>query len=151
MDTIEFAVRPLVEGRGALAVVPLVNGDELAELVAAYERSRGYDVINGYDGIVPSHYRFGPLGDYFLGASDATWGADGSKIAVLGCACGEVGCWPGCVRVDVTAQAVRWSDFEQPHRPDRDYAEFGTFEFDRSQYDQAVQSAIEALDVRSDQ
>lgn len=36
-----------------------------------------------------------------------------------------------------------WSDFEQPFRPNRDYAGFGPFVFERSTYDTAVAAIAE--------
>lgn len=50
------------------------------------------------------------------------------KTVLLGCECGEPGCWPLMARVEVGAEQVAWSDFEQPHRRDNwAYAGFGPF------------------------
>ena len=35
------------------------------------------------------------------------------KLAVLGCGCGEVACWPLLVRTTLRKDTVIWSDFEQ--------------------------------------
>src|SRR4051812_46116737 len=60
---------------------------------------------------------------------------DGAKTPVLGCECGEWGCWPLMARIAMTAELVIWDSFEQPHRKTRDYTAFGPFRFDRNQYD----------------
>ncbi|MFG1664970.1 hypothetical protein [Streptomyces sp. Y7] len=42
-------------------------------------------------------------------------------------------------RIAATAALVTWEAFEQPHRKTRDYVVFGPFQFDRHQYDDALQ------------
>jgi hypothetical protein len=56
------------------------------------------------------------------------------KLAVLGCICGEPGCWPFRVRITLQDDIVLWSDFEQPHRAGWRYDEMLPFVFDRTQY-----------------
>jgi len=63
------------------------------------------------------------------------------KVALLGCVCGEVACWPLLVRVAVDAAAVTWSDFEEPYRKGFDYEPLGSLSFSREQYDAAVDDA----------
>ena len=55
-------------------------------------------------------------------------------IYVLGCDCGEAGCWPLLCRVRLAGDTVIWDQFRQPHRPTRDYTQFGPFVFDAEQY-----------------
>jgi hypothetical protein len=55
------------------------------------------------------------------------------EIAVLGCVCGEPGCWPFRVEIALRDDVVVWSGFEQPHRAWR-YDELRPFVFDRTQY-----------------
>ena len=68
----------------------------------------------------------------------------GARIQVLGCECGEPGCWPLVCRISATDRIVRWSDFEQPHRNGSGapvawtYDGLGPFEFDRAEYDAAL-------------
>ena len=56
------------------------------------------------------------------------------KIAVLGCGCGEPGCWSFRVRITLREDVVIWSDFEQPHRTTWRYDEMRPLVFDRAQY-----------------
>ncbi|TDW24038.1 hypothetical protein [Kribbella kalugense] len=120
------------EGGPARELLPTVDGIALTDLVETYERAHRFDVIGGYAGLVLEHLSHGSLPEYLSGR-------DGS-VALLGCNCGEVGCWPLEAQVVVGTQ-VTWRGFRQPHRPRRDYSSFGPFTFDRSQYDAAVRRA----------
>jgi hypothetical protein len=92
-------------------------------------------------GIVLDHFNFGDLTAYLTGRPDPVYGAESGVIALLGCDCGEVGCWPLEARVLVDDDLVTWRGFGQPHRPKRDYGSFGPFTFRRSQYERAVRAA----------
>ena len=74
-------------------------------------------------------FDFGPLREYLY---------RNEIISVLGCNCGEVGCWRLRCRSDADGQRITWHDFLQPHRPDRDYSGFGPFRFDSTQYMSAI-------------
>lgn len=138
MTSIDLVVRALAENsQPPDCVVPFIDGHDLVELITEYEMAEGYEPVGGYDGIVPTSFTYGPLLAYYLGArGDGYWGKVG-KIALLGCSCGEVGCWPLYVHVHASATEVHWSAFEQPHRPDRTYNGFGPFTFDRRQYERS--------------
>jgi len=86
------------------------------------------------------------LDSYFLAttAQEDHFDAPG-KIALLGCECGEVGCWPLAAEVSISADEVRWSAFEQPFRKERDYSQFGPFVFDQVQYEDALKGLLTAL------
>jgi len=65
------------------------------------------------------------------------------RLAVLGCGCGEVGCWPLLVRISVTEDRVTWGDFEQPHRKGWRYSRLGPFVFERGAYERALRGEPE--------
>ncbi|MBC7597242.1 MAG: hypothetical protein H7288_25535 [Kineosporiaceae bacterium] len=132
--------RSVIEN-GAVSLVPEIDGIALTEIVARFEARFDDGPVGGYGGIVPTHYRFGDLSKYYLGIEDQQSPAPG-EVWLLGCHCGEVGCWPLAARIAITAASVVWSGFSQPHRAQRDYASFGPFEFDRAQYDAAVLEAV---------
>lgn len=138
-DVVRFSV--LTEPR---QLVPEVNGVPLADLVTTFEAGRDYRPAGGYAGLVLDSFDFGDLSRYLLGLGIAQWPRPG-QAWLLGCDCGEVGCWPLEAAVDVTGGQVVWSGFAQPHRPDRDYAGFGPFRFDRDQYECAVSGAVATL------
>jgi hypothetical protein len=130
-----------------------INGRELLDIVREAEvpfaEAEGHaDVAGAYRGL-PVDLAFLPS-RHLLGQPDALYSdlarsGEVNKPAVLVCTCGEPGCWPLVVRIDVRDDIVVWSDFEQPHRTDehggRDpwsYDPVGPFEFDRSSYKQAL-------------
>jgi hypothetical protein len=61
-----------------------------------------------------------------------------NRVYLLGCQCGEVGCWPLLARIRAEDESVVWDSFEQPNRKDRNYSGFGPFVFDAEQYREAV-------------
>ncbi|MFD0312459.1 hypothetical protein [Streptomyces sp. NPDC127119] len=134
--------------RGLLVVVPHIDGTPLTELIDEYEIAAGMQPAgDAYGGLIPEFFRFGPMQDHFLGLSTS---AMGSKTPVLGCECGEWGCWPLMARITATADLVTWDAFEQPHRKTRDYVAFGPFQFDRHQYDDALQALSAVIDSATD-
>jgi hypothetical protein len=118
--------------------IPYVDGRSLVQLAAAYEAERGYAPTGGYDGLAPDSFICDSLAAYFHG-EDSVASADGQgRFEVIGCECGQWGCWPLACRIEADTAQVTWSDFAQPHRPARDYAGFGPFVFERAGYDAAV-------------
>lgn len=114
------------EELAADVVVPVIDGVPLTDGVHAFERERGMERrARSYDGVNRwfSHRSFAPVSH---------------RAAVLGCTCGEVGCWPLVTEMVVTATEVTWTRFEQPHRLGRDYTGFGPFTFAREEYEAAL-------------
>jgi hypothetical protein len=141
-SVLEFEV-VTVDG-GATALVPTIDGQSLVDLVAAFEAKQGYQPSGGYSGIVPAHFKFGDLTLYYEARAERQWPRE-KHAWLLGCDCGEVGCWPLTARIAVTADDVTWSNFGQEHRPGWDYEGFGPFIFVRQQYADAVSRAAEAV------
>lgn len=134
MSQVRFTVRRRDDLSGAAEVVPVVDGEELADLIHAFEKRQGWRPGGvSYAGLVPTSFRFGPLRIHFLAAGGAF--KVRQKVPLLGCECGEWGCWPLLASVTVDDDAVLWSAFEQPYRPERDYGGFGPFTFDRQEYE----------------
>lgn len=140
--TLGFDVVPIDSGPKAL--VPTIDGRSLVDLVAAFESQRGYEPSGGYAGIIPAYFNFGDLTRYYEAREDRQWPSPGHAW-LLGCDCGEVGCWPLTARIVVGLDNVTWSDFSQEHRPGWDYEGFGPFVFDRKQYVSAVASVVVAV------
>jgi hypothetical protein len=123
-----------------LAVMPYVEGASLAALVEAYERAKGYHPAGGYGGLITTYFKRRPPVEYFTGKSESEYGR--GIIYLLGCTCGEVGCWPLIASVNQKDDTIRWNGFVQPHRRGRDYSEFGPFTFSRAQYENAAQDLL---------
>jgi hypothetical protein len=131
----------------AVVVMPQVNGTPLNDLAASFEADRGWDVAGGYGGLIPDFFKYGDLGRYFLGDFDeGDYFSNLGQVYVLGCQCGEVGCWPLLCEVVASPETVAWTDFRQPFRPERSYVGFGPFVFARAQYDEAVADLLNALE-----
>lgn len=141
--SISFAVEALSDDEPVPSVMPRVNGIRLANLVAEFERVRQYEPAGDYGGLVPAHFNFGPLDQYFLATIAGSPSEE--KRWLLGCSCGEAGCWPLEARVVRAERQVSWQDFAQPFRRERDYSDFGPFRFDLDQYEQAVIELASAL------
>ena len=134
--SVSFSVEELSEDKPIVyAVTPVINGVPLTQLVASFESGQHFEPAGGYGGLVPQFFDYGPLDRYLMGdcEPDSHW-ANLDGIYVLGCDCGEVGCWPLLCRVTLDGEAVVWDQFKQPHRKERDYSEFGPFVFDAAQY-----------------
>ena len=81
------------------------------------------------------------LEQYYLGNDEACWGVDENKTEILGCNCGNAGCWPLLCKISIQGNKVIWSEFEQPHRDDDwDYSNFEGFVFDKQQYLNAIEA-----------
>jgi len=115
------------DDRGVVNVVPRLEGTPLTELVDRFETKHGMQPAGNVYGGLNAHR----VHERFHGTTEP-------KEAVLGCSCGVDDCWPLLARITVTDDLVVWDEFEQPHRPERDYTGFGPFRFDRSHYDEAV-------------
>jgi hypothetical protein len=141
-NEIAFVVRERADLH-AVEVVPEVDGALLTKLIDAYEIGHGMQPAgNAYGGLVPALYRFGAMDRHFRGGSTEAFGP---ATPVLGCECGNWGCWPLMARIGVTNATVMWDEFAQPHRPVRDYTTFGPFFFAREAYEDALAELSLAL------
>lgn len=122
-----------------LAITPYLNDVSLTELASEFEKTSNYEPAGGYGGLVPKWFDYGPLEKYFLGeyGKDSYWAKLGG-VYILGCECGEAGCWPLECRIRVEGHNVIWDQFRQPHRETRDYSHFGPFVFEGAQYRDAL-------------
>jgi len=128
-----------------LVITPVIDEVSLIDRVKEYEESRGYSPAGAYGGLIPSYFHDGELRIYFLGNEERQWPRPG-QLWLLGCDCGEVGCWPLPARVIVAGDTVSWTDFGQ--RDGRwDYSGFGPFVFARDQYERAVEWAARQADA----
>ncbi len=139
-DMLSFLIKPLDDHRPeVLTLTPVINDVLLTTLIAGFERKHAMDPAGGYGGLVPAFFRYGPLDLYFLGKSkDGYFNTEG-ECYVLGCQCGEVGCWPLSARIATNERQIVWNHFAQEHRLERDYSGFGPFTFERVAYTKTVQ------------
>lgn len=131
---------------GSLAFIPEIDSVPLTDLVLEFERRQDWQPAGGYSGLIPANYNYGQINIYLLGKNNRSGLSNSGKIALLGCNCGEVGCWPLLARVVAEESLVKWTDFEQPYRRGWDYGNFGPFHFPRQQYDRALTSLLTSLE-----
>src|SRR6266700_4096278 len=140
ISTLSFLVKEFGDYKPVVyAVVPVIDGVPMTDLVAAFEESRHFDPVGGYGGLVPQFFNYGSLDQYFNGCFEqGSYWERLHAIYLLGCDCGEVGCWPLLCRIRMDGNIVVWEAFKQEHRPERDYSRFGPFVFDAKHYRNAV-------------
>ncbi|AKH15822.1 hypothetical protein [Deinococcus soli (ex Cha et al. 2016)] len=140
-------------------VLVLVNGTPLVELVRRWEdvaaQATGERSLAGSYAGLPA-WCAPEIQTAWLGEPQGrSLQAEGDRVTLLICECGEPGCWPLLARIEMDGQAVRWLDFQQPYRakPEADplnpqrtptpfwsYEGFGPFVFERAAYTRAVRS-----------
>jgi len=138
LQTIDLDFRPLYGG--TVQMVLVVDSRNLADLAGEFASRAGYEPAGGYAGLVLEHYDFGDLSLYLMG-EQVPW--PGHEVALLGCECGEWGCWPLVAHVAAADGVVEWSEFRQPHRAERRYQGFGPFRFPEKRYRLAVAAAAQ--------
>lgn len=140
MDAIELRLTPGQVGSFEFrSVLILINGHDLKDLAKVVESPHA--LAEGDQSLAGSYaplatYQFDHDPNHFLGTPVATWFEDGDTV-LMGCECGEWGCWPLTAQIDVGPETVRWSGFRNGHR-DWDLSGLGPFEFDKVQYDDAM-------------
>jgi len=158
MDKVEFVLRVYREGDRDSGVQIKINGRDLVDLVRAVENPFAYkegspSIAGAYAGLPPEHVA--PPSLHFWGQPSEGVYSLGPKIQVLGCECGEPGCWPLVCYVEADRARVRWSSFEQLHRSGSrshaawTYDNLGPFEFERKQYEAAL-AALKSGDTGAD-
>ena len=159
MDTLRFELAGLPAGDRSVRY--LVNGRDLLASVREVERpyaeSEGHPKLAGDYAPLPLYW-IHDSPEYFLGNDVAPTRWPGSPWTVLyACAsCGEVGCWPLLVTIEVADRLVRWSGFRQQYRAPAgdaskptatvwEYNALGPFEFDRSSYEAEVRRLVSEI------
>lgn len=123
-----------------IGTMPYIDGVSLVDLVTAFEVTRGYDRSELYGGMELFQSADSDVALQFLHIEPASGNPDRGERWLLGCMCGEPGCWPLYAKVSVEADLVVWKDFRHGMRRSRDYSGFGPFRFDRLQYNQAIEA-----------
>jgi hypothetical protein len=139
VNRVEFVVAP--DGSTCLDIkidgVRLQEHARRAEITSAAAEGEP-ELAGAYDGLTPLHAVCWPsrhfLGEPALPATD-----DGDTV-LLGCDCGDWGCWPLVARVEVAAATVTWHHFKNPHRAAWDLNRLGPFTFERAQYEASLRA-----------
>jgi len=133
---LSFSIQPF---EGVFSIVPLLDGTPLTEMVLSFEGEKHFEPPGGYGGLIPQWFKYGSLSRYFLGDFEPdSYFARLGYVYLLGCQCGEVGCWPLGACIKPGLETVVWDSFRRPHRPERDYSDLGPMVFEADQYQQVV-------------
>ena len=134
---VSFNVQPF---EGTLSITPVVDGMLLTEIIAAFERERQFEPAGGYGGLIPERFNYGALSRYFLGDFEQdSYFARMKRVYLLGCQCGEVGCWPLLGRIRIEGPNPWCGTLLNSHTgKDLDYSALGPLVFDAEQYREAV-------------
>ncbi|WP_283134636.1 hypothetical protein [Rhizohabitans arisaemae] len=140
MHVIEFRVGR-APGPAYSHVDLIIDGDDLRKLTGVIElpfaRADGHpDIAGAYAGLLERDEVLWPS-RHFLGEPTLQWFFEGETV-LLGCECGEWGCWPLTAQVEVSDQTVTWSGFRNGHRPGWTLDGLGPFVFSREQYEAAL-------------
>lgn len=132
----ELKVLPAEAGTRSAEVRVLIGGRDLIDLAREAELPDATD--DGEPGLAGAYRGLRP--DQWVDLPEQY--GDG-RAAVLGCVCGEVGCWPLRVRIRRLGGTVVWSDFDQPNRG-WSCDTLGPFVFLTEEYDRAVAAVARA-------
>ena len=147
MNRVEFTLVPAADADIAMmsedgySLGIMVDGTPLTELARRAElddaRADGDpNQAGGYANLIDLDLICWPS-RHFLGEPVLHWFGDGDAV-VAGCNCGDYGCWPLCVQIEVTHEHVVWRDFRNGHRTHWDLSGLGPFVFERTEYESAL-------------
>ena len=143
MHTVEFRIEREEFPAGVSSVVnPYVDGVRLQDLIRPVEqpfadREGKPDLAGAYAGLPGSTIPWPTR--HLLGDPLLSWYDDGDTV-LLGCECGDPGCWPLTAHVEVTDSSVTWYHFRTGHR-DWNLSDLEPLVFDRTQYERALRAA----------
>ncbi|WBB55660.1 hypothetical protein [Verrucosispora sp. WMMD573] len=144
MERIEFRTIEQELGVGMFpTLVPYLNDISLSDMVRTAElpfaRREGKPNLAGsYAGLLGDSVRWPSR--HYLGDPVLSWFGDGDTV-LLGCTCGDWGCWPFTAMVTVAEDTVNWSGYRTGHR-DWGYQELLPVTFDRLQYEEALRATV---------
>ena len=143
MEQVDFRTVEMELGIGGVhpMIVPHLSGVPLQELVRKVElpaarREGNADLAGSYAGLRTEAVRWPSR--HYLGQPVLSVFDDGDTV-LLGCGCGDWGCWPFTAIITIEHDVVTWSGYRTGHR-DWDYRELRDFTFDRGQYERAVRA-----------
>lgn len=149
MDTINFKVEHSDEHNIQILNI-FVNNENLVDLIKEFEMQHDPSIAGRYEGL--SIYSIYNLKEHFTGRlnENDVFNYQG-KTQIIGCNCGEPGCWPLLVKIIEEDEKIIWSEFEQPYRAKEsaggywNYSNFKSFEFIKNQYEEQLQIVCEKL------
>lgn len=146
MDVVEFRVRNETLGVGDVnTVTPYVNGTSLIELARRVELGPATeqgepDRAGAYVGLTIGVTQLVDWEHWYLNDQPQSWFGDGDSC-LLGCPCGDTGCWPLTAKITMANNQITWSRFRTGHRS-WDLRTLRPFTFRRNQYQAALTAPL---------
>ncbi|RUT46595.1 hypothetical protein EJP82_12155 [Paenibacillus anaericanus] len=144
MESIQFKVEHSQEDDYEILNI-YINDENLIEFIKRFEMQFQPNIAGGYEGLNINFIT--DICEHFSGElNENDLFNYGGKTQILGCNCGEPGCWPLVVKITVKDQHIIWSDFEQPHRSEEseggfwNYSQVAPLEFNRKVYEEQLKS-----------
>lgn len=138
MSTSSLELRLVREGEG-FSALPVIDGTPLTDLAHAVEAREGFSPSEGYQGVGVGGLEPQEIEAHFL--------PEDASLLVLECgSCGEWGCWPGEMTIELAGDTVTWRDLRNKHRPTWDYPGVGPFVFEREAYEAAIARLVAELE-----
>ena len=136
---IEVCERRSESGRVVRLFRVVIDGTDIVEMLRQHELPMAE--AEGHPEIAGSYAR------YFVSETEqhgfVPTGESPERTELLECECSSPGCWPLLATIEHDGHVFRWHSFEQPHRVgERQYTDFGPFEFDETQYSREVQKLL---------
>lgn len=161
MHSIEFRVAPhscggQVRGEAPFVLEFSVDGVPFLELVRraelpdalAEQEERAAEFAPDPSPLLAGAYTYpAPLSvGHLLGGEPDTvpHGAEEGEMLLLSCTCGIDDCWALTAHITATDTTVTWSGFRNNSR-DWNHDSLGVLAFSRSQYEQSLRAALDAL------
>src|SRR5207248_5022763 len=112
LNAITFRIVPSEHAKDSGEVQILIDGRNLRELARDVELTQpgSTDIAGKYAGL-PADQDVLPPSQHFLGVPRWTIYDYDGKTQVLGCECGEPGCWPLVCTIAAAPAEVVWRDF----------------------------------------
>ena len=138
MDIVNFILEDASE-ENDLVVNVYVNNKNLKDILKEYENQFDKESAGKYEGIRLLY--FDDVIKHFTGNIKESILNFSGKSQLLGCPCGEPGCWPFFANIKIDKNKIIWNGFEQPHRKINspggywDYCNLKAFEFDKNDYE----------------
>jgi hypothetical protein len=142
MDRLQIEIAPVPSGWGGDTMIK-INGEPLLELIqecelrSAIALGSGRDIAGTYSPLRGCRFE----DRLFFGQPRDPQLRHGDRIVLMGCNCGTVGCWPLLAQVQVHAERIVWSAFQQPFRRSWDYSSLEPLTFERAAYEREVGAA----------
>jgi hypothetical protein len=125
-----------------------INNENLIDILKDYEKQFGENNPGKYDGICIYYFDDIDIIKHFMGEADKKNILNYTgKTQILGCTCGEPGCWPFLIKINISGNVIIWNEYEQPFRSKKrcgekywNYSNLKALKFNRVEYENKLKN-----------